>query len=199
MATAARTQNNTMAMAPNTIASACSPASGEPSERSVIVSAARAIDGAAANRPEKLFGCTTHRSARTRRRRRRRRGPWPERSRCLPSARLPGGVRARKPRRAHRLAADLLVRASLRSFPVPDDADEAAARHDLDLARGEAVAHEVCLALGLVHDLDAFTSAELLSRLGDREDVPLVDAVVVAGIRERQRQHGEVHEVLPVD
>jgi hypothetical protein len=57
-ANAARTQYMTMPIAPKIIASVCSRASADVLVRTMTVSDARAIDGAAEKRPAKLFGGT---------------------------------------------------------------------------------------------------------------------------------------------
>src|SRR6266498_2420085 len=82
---------------------------------------------------------------------------------------------------------------------IANHADEAAARHDLDLAGAEAVLHRIGLASALVDDFDAIAPAELLGRLGDGEQVAMLDPVVVPRLRERERQDREVHQVLVVD
>src|SRR5690348_1099701 len=61
-------------------------------------------------------------------------------------------------------------RERLGAFPVADHLDQAAAGHDLDLAGGESVAHDVALAPGLVDDLDVLAAPELFGGLVDRED-----------------------------
>ena len=75
---------------------------------------------------------------------------------------------------------------SLRRGPFPPDGPRARAENELGPLRGIA-------------DLHAITRRDRSAQSVEHEHVVLLDGLIVGHVRERQRQHAEVRQVLPVD
>src|SRR3984885_8771704 len=77
--------------------------------------------------------------------------------------------------------------------------DQSAGQHIFDLARRKAMSHSKRRILGDVVDLQGVLVGQRGTKTRDVQRVVLVNAVVVVGIVELERQNSEVGQILPVD